>query len=83
VAESPSFRILDENAEATLTARRETQEEESSEEESSVGILGDRQSKVYYSKACPPAGEIKEADRVVFNNSEDAEKAGYKPAKCP
>jgi hypothetical protein len=80
VAEGPSFRILDENADETLTARREAQEEQGSEEDSEV-IVADRQSKIYYSKGCRPANEIKESDRVIFNKSEDAEKAGYQLAK--
>jgi hypothetical protein len=81
VAEGASFRILNESAEETLTARREAQEEQSSEEESAEAIVGNRQSKIYYSKGCRPANEIKESDRVVFNKSEDAEKAGFKRAK--
>src|SRR5688572_30682452 len=70
VAEGPSFRILDENADKTLTARREAQEEESEEE--SEAIVADRPSKLYFSKGCQPANEIKEPDRVIFNTSEDA-----------
>jgi len=80
VAEGPSFRILDESAEETVTARREAEEEQGSEE-NSAAIVADRQSKTYYSQGCRPANEIKEANRVIFNNSEDAEKAGYQLAK--
>lgn len=90
VAEGPSFRILDKNAEQTLTARREAQQEESSEAESAEGgalpeaVVADRQSKTYYPKDCRPANEIKESDRIIFQNDEDAEKAGYRRAKqCP
>ncbi len=84
VAEGASFRILDKNAEETLTARREAQEQQTSEEESSEAILADRKSKTYYPKDCSPPNEIKEADRVIFTKSEDAEKTGYKRAKqCP
>jgi hypothetical protein len=83
VAEGPSFRILDVTAEETLTARREAGEELVSEENSEA-IVGDKQSKVYYSKDCQPPKEIKESDRVIFKSSEEAEAAGYKPAKqCP
>jgi hypothetical protein len=80
VAEGPSFRILDETADETLTARREMGEEASSEE-TSEPIIADKQKKVYYPKECRPANEIKEADLVVFKSSEDAETAGYKQAK--
>jgi hypothetical protein len=78
VAEGPSFRILDESAEETLNARREAGEEDSE------AIVADKQSKTYYPKGCSPANGIKEADRVIFKSSEEAETAGYKPAKqCP
>jgi hypothetical protein len=80
VAEGASFRILDENAEETLTARREAQQEESSEA-APEAIVADRQSKVYYSQGCRPANQIKESDQVVFSKVGDAEKAGYQLAK--
>lgn len=79
VAEGPSFRILDEESEETLVARREAEEEQTSGEESG-GIVADKQSKIYYSKGCHPANEIKEPDLVTFTTREDAEKAGYKRA---
>jgi hypothetical protein len=81
VADGPSFRILDEDAEKTLAARREAREEQSSAEESAAEIVADRQKQIYYPKGCQPPNEIKNSDRVVFENSEDAEKAGYKLAK--
>ena len=81
VAEGPSFRILDESAEETLVARREAREDQSSAEESPEAIVADRQSKIYYSRTCPPENEIKESDRVIFKTSEDAEKAGYRREK--
>jgi hypothetical protein len=81
VAEGPSFRILDENAEETLTARRVAKEEQGSEEEAPEAIVADRQSKIYYSRGCRPANEIKESDLVTFKTSEDADKAGYSRAK--
>jgi hypothetical protein len=81
VADGPSFRILDESAEETLAARRDAREEQSSAEESPEAIVADRQSKIYYSKDCPPENEIKESNRIIFKTSEDAEKAGYKRGK--
>jgi hypothetical protein len=80
VAEGPSFRILDEDSQETLTARREAEEEQTSGEESEA-IVADRQSKIYYLKGCRPKNEIKETDLVTFTTSEDAEKAGYKLAQ--
>jgi hypothetical protein len=83
VAEGPSFRILDESAEETLNARREAGEEQTTDE-TSEAIIADKQSKTYYPKGCNPTIEIKDADRVHFKNIEEAETAGYKPAKqCP
>ena len=81
VAEGPSFRVLDENAEETLLARRKAKEEQSSDEDSSEPIMADRQNKIYYPKVCPPENEIKESDRVIFRTTEDAEKARYKRGK--
>lgn len=83
VAEGPSFHIIDTPAERTITARRQAKEEEASaaEDGESSEIVGDKHGKVYYSEGCPPAHEIKESDRVVFKSVEEAERAGYKPAK--
>jgi hypothetical protein len=84
VAEGPSFRIVDDNAEQTLTARRVAREElESGEQEepANSAIVADRASKLYYSENCPPPREILASNRVIFVTREDAEKAGYKPAK--
>jgi hypothetical protein len=82
VAEGPSFRIVDENAENTLTMRREAEQvSEEASEESSETIIADRQKKIYYSSGCRPENQIKESDRAVFSKVEDAEKAGYQRAK--
>lgn len=85
VAGGASFHLIDETAEKTIAARREAKAQEdmaAAEGESEISeILADRQSKVYYSDACRPATEVKEANRVVFRTTEDAEKAGYKAAK--
>ena len=85
VARGPSFRILDLTADATLTARRIAKEEEKEAlEENSVeepGILGDKQSKIYYPANCEVAKEISESNRTTFKTALEAEKAGYKPAK--
>ena len=81
VADGPSFRILDEDAEETLAARREASEEQSSAEEPTAEIVADRQKQIYYPKGCQPPNEIKELEQVTFKTGEDAEKAGYKRAK--
>ena len=85
VAGGPSFRIQDQTAEEAWIARREAQaEQESAQEESSPEeepILGDKQTKIYYPEDCRPAKAISEANRVVFKTREEAEKAGFRPAK--
>jgi hypothetical protein len=85
VAGSPSFRLLDQTAAETLTARRVAKEEEevAAEETSqeSEEILGDSQARIYYPSSCRPAKEIDQATRVIFKTSAEAEKAGFKPAK--
>jgi hypothetical protein len=83
VAEGPSFHITDTIAEQTVAARREAKAEldSAAEEETSPEIVADQKAMVYYSDGCIPEKEIKEGNRVVFKNTEEAEKAGYKPAK--
>lgn len=83
VSEGPSFHIIDQSAEQTITARRQAKEEqdEAAEAAAASEIVADKKTRIYYSGDCSPAGEIKEADRVVFKSKEEAEKAGYKPAK--
>lgn len=82
VADSPSFHITDTTAEETLTARRQAKEEQQSaaEEAASEAIVADKQAKIYYSAGCLPSKEIKEANRAVFNSTEEAQRAGYKLA---
>jgi hypothetical protein len=84
IAGSPSFRILDQKAEETLTARRIAQEEERAaleeKDHSDNAIVGEKNSKVYYTPECPHAKEIDETKRVMFKTAAEAEKAGYKPA---
>lgn len=82
LGEGPSFRILDLNAEETIAARRQAKEEEAAvlEEQEGATLLGNRKAKVFYLSTCLPDDEIKESDRVIFKNREEAEKAGYKLA---
>jgi hypothetical protein len=82
VAQGASFRIIDETAEQTIAARREAKEEkDSAAAEAAPEIVADKKEKLYYPDGCTPAHEIKEIDRVMFKSQEEAEKAGYKPAK--
>ncbi len=88
VAEGPSFRIVDEAAEQTVTARRQAKEEkesgETEQQDQNDAVIADKKNKVYYPNGCGPDKEIREADRTVFGTKEEAEQAGYKAAKsCP
>lgn len=82
LGEGPSFRILDLNAEETIAARRQAREEEAAalEEQEGAAVLANKKAKVFYLSTCLPDDEIKESDRVIFKNREEAEKAGYKLA---
>jgi len=85
VSEGPSFRILDQSAEDLIASRREAKAEEESPSETtdeSPIIVGDKQSKIYFAPDCKPPKEISAADRVVFATIAEAEKAGFKRAKC-
>jgi hypothetical protein len=89
VARGPSFRLLDIAAEEVVAARRQAKEEQDSAAETNgeaettepEEIIGDKQSKIYYTNGCRPQKEISESNKVVFKNSTDAEKAGFKLAK--
>ena len=83
VAEGPSFHIIDLTAERTIATRREAKEEldSATEETEATEIIADRKARVFYLEGCKPAHEIQGAERVVFKTKEEAEKAGYKPAK--
>ncbi|HEX5873410.1 MAG TPA: hypothetical protein VFY60_02105, partial [Pyrinomonadaceae bacterium] len=90
VAGGPSFRLLDVAAEDVVAARRQAKEEQDSaaevngdaeSAEASEVIIADKQSRIYYTNDCRPSKEISEANKVVFKNSADAEKAGFKLAK--
>lgn len=90
VARGPSFRLLDIAADDVIAARRQAKEEQDSiaeahgdtqSTEPEEEIIGDRQSKTYYTNGCRPQKEISDSNKVIFKNSADAEKAGFKPAK--
>jgi hypothetical protein len=87
VAEGSSFRIVDDAAEKTVAARRQAKEEEDEakelgDEPAGAEIVGDAKARLYYLDGCQPANEIKQENRIVFKNKEEAEKAGYKVAKA-
>jgi hypothetical protein len=85
VAGSPSIRITDTTAEQALTSRME--EAANAEEEAEAAqslIIGDQHTRLYYPPDCPGVNDVSIANRIVFKNIDEAQKAGYKPAKnCP
>jgi len=86
VAEGPSFHMINETAEQTVTVRRQAKEEQDAAAEDgdaseTVGIVADAKARVYYPDGCQPTNEIKQESRAVFKTKEEAEKAGYKLAK--
>ncbi len=83
VAGSPSIRITDTTAEQFLTSRMEEAANAEEEAEAAQSVLiGDKHTKLYYPLDCPGANDVSVANRMVFKNIDEAQKAGYKPAKC-
>lgn len=86
IAGAPSLRIVDNGAEETIAERRQAKEERDSAGAGTASgetaeIVGDKKAKVYYLPTCQSSVEISEANRVLFKNLEEAEKAGFKLAK--
>ena len=84
IAGGPSLRIVDSAAEATLVARRQAREDAAEVAEAGGtgdSVIADSKSKTYYPVDCELLKTIAEKNRVKFNSSEDAEKAGYKRAR--
>jgi hypothetical protein len=91
LAGGPSLRLLEFAAEETIATRRQAKEEQDVAAEAAAAggengepapeIIGDKQTKTYYSNGCQPAKEIAETNKAVFKTAEEAEKAGFKLAK--
>ena len=86
IAGGPSLRIVDLSAEDVIAVRRQAKEERDAggdvaPTDEPTEIVGDKQTKLYYLTNCAAAKEILESNKVIFKNSEDAEKAGFKLAK--
>lgn len=76
IAGSPSIRLSDDVADQVIAERRE---EAVAATESRV--IGDKTVKLYYPSDCESAENIAAQNRIVFKDKDEAEKAGYKPAK--
>lgn len=88
VGGGPSFRVLDVTAEETVAQRRQAKEEQDALSETAAAengeateIIADKQTKTYYLATCRPEKEISEANKTTFKTTDEAEKAGFKPAK--
>ncbi len=92
VAGAPSFRVLDQTAEDTVSARREAKEQQDAAAEGAVtetpaavdetgDIVGDKHTRTYYLTGCHPTKDITETNRVAFKSTAEAERAGFKVAK--
>lgn len=88
VAGGPSFRILDQSAEDTVAARREAREQSNAAAETADSetsevpeIIGDKHTRTFYPAGCQPPKELTLPDRVTFNTTGDAERAGFKATK--
>ncbi|MEO8435763.1 MAG: Ada metal-binding domain-containing protein [Pyrinomonadaceae bacterium] len=84
VGGSPGLRLTDTVAEHTLTSRREEAANAQEEAEAAeVAFIGDKQTKLYYPPGCAAAKDVSPANRVLFTDVEEAQKAGYKQTrKC-
>jgi len=76
IAQSPSVRLSDDAADETIATRREE-----AAAAAEARVTGNKSSKLYYSADCEAADKIPAQSRIVFKDKDEAEKAGYKPAK--
>ncbi len=79
IAGSPGIRITDDVAQETIATRRE--EAATAAEAAEAVVIGDQRTKFYYPSDCSEREKVPEASRVTFKDKDEAEKAGYKPAK--
>ncbi len=78
IAAGPSLRLMDEEAQNVIAARREE-----AAEAAEAQVIGDSQTKSYYPSDCSAREDVPPGVRVVFKNKDEAERAGYKlPKDC-
>jgi len=83
---SPALRIANDEAQATITTRREEAEaaKEAAEAAAAAIVIGDTRTKLYYPNDCDEVDKVPVTNRVTLKDKDEAEKAGYKRAKdCP
>jgi hypothetical protein len=79
IAGSPGIRLSEDAAQETIANRREAAA--AAEEAAEAAVIGDQRTKLYYPADCSAREKVPEASRVTFKDKDEAEKAGYKPAK--
>lgn len=71
---------------AGVSANRNSEQQQAKKERAEVSgpVRGDTHTRIFYWPACPDYEKVPVERRTVFGTGEEAEKAGYKPAKnCP
>ena len=83
IAGSPTLRITNEAAQETIGTRRAeaAAAAEAAQAAAEAVVIGDKRSKLYYPNDCDEVDKVPEVNRVTFKDKDEAEKAGYKPAK--
>lgn len=76
IAAGPSLRLMNEEAQDVIAARREE-----AAEAAEAQVIGDGHKKSYYPADCSAKEDVPPGARVVFKNKDEAEKAGFKLAK--
>lgn len=76
IAGGPSIRLVDESAQETIANRGEE-----AAEAAEALVFGDRRTKVYYPSGCAALGSVPESERTKFKDKDEAQKAGFTPAK--
>jgi len=63
---------------------QQKEQEESTTDKTQQKFVASKNGSVYHYPWCPGAQQIKEENKIYFDSKEEAEKAGYRPAKnCP
>jgi len=76
IAGSPSIHLSDDAADETIGVRREE-----AAAAAEARVTGDRITKLYYPADCEAVENIAAANRIIFKDKDEAEKAGFKLAK--
>ena len=72
----PSIRITDEAAQEIIAGRREV-----AAAAAELIVIGDKTTRLYYPSDCSALENVAVSNRVTLKDKDEAEKAGYKPAK--